>query len=494
LTKRRNIKRSLRGVAATLGLALLSGCSLGPDFAPPETGLPSKPFAAPGAAGPMAEAPNPDWWAIFRDPVLTSLEQQVGSANLDVRAATMRLAESRFERNVTASQQLPTINADAKANRENFSQNGLVSLFAPLVPAGQTFTIQPITDYYTGFDASWELDLWGHVRRQVEAANADVEASAEQRRGALVSALAEVARDYISLRGAQAQLAIARENIKISEDVLDVARERQRSGLQSALDTENAEAEIESVRAELPGLEQKESELINALSFLLDEPPGALRPKLATPRAMPVTPPSAPVGVPSELARRRPDIRAAEAQLHAATADIGVAVAAFYPTIQLNGVAGFDSLTLPKMWWASSLQYNFGPSIQLPLFNAGRLHGTLELRTAQQREAALTYHRTVLQAWHDVINALTAHRLERERNARLKAQVGHARLALDIARSRYGQGVEEYINVLNAQRTKLVGEQRLSESTTNLGLDLVQLFKALGGGWESAYPVMAQAK
>jgi NodT family efflux transporter outer membrane factor (OMF) lipoprotein len=494
LTGRRTIKRSLRGLATASGLALLSGCSLGPDFAPPETGLPSKPFAAPGAAGPLAEPPNPDWWAIFRDPVLTGLEQQVASANLDVRAATIRLAESRFERNVAASQQLPTINADAHANRELFSQNGLVSLFAPLVPAGQTFTIQPITDYYTGFDASWELDLWGHVRRQVEAANANVEASAEQRRGALVSALAEVARDYLSLRGAQAQLAIARENIKISEDVLEVARERQRSGMQSALDTENAQSQIESVKAELPGLEQRELELINALSFLLDEPPGALRPKLATARAMAVTPPAAPVGVPSELARRRPDIRAAEAQLHAATADIGVAVAAFYPSIQLNGVAGFDSLTLPKLWWASSLQYNFGPSIQLPIFNAGRLQNTVELRTAQQREAALTYHRTVLQAWHDVINALTAHRLEQERHARLKAEVDHARLALDIAQSRYKQGVEEYINVLNAQRTKLVGEQRLSESTTNLGLDLVQLFKALGGGWESAYPVTAQAK
>jgi len=208
---------------------------------------------------------------------------------------------------------------------------------------------------------------------------------------------------------------------------------------------------------------------------------------------LPWTPPAVPVGVPSELARRRPDIRAAEAQLHEATANIGVAVAAFYPSVQLNGVAGFDSLTLPKMWWASSLQYNFGPSVQLPIFNAGRLQNTVELRTAQQQEAALLYHRTVLQAWHDVVNALTAHRLEQERNARLKAQVVHAQRALEIARSRYKQGVEEYINVLNAQRTALLAEQRLADSTTNLGLDLVQLFKALGGGWETTFPVTAAA-
>ncbi|MCI4677243.1 efflux transporter outer membrane subunit [Rhodoblastus acidophilus] len=473
------------------GLAMLAGCSVGPDFKPPATGLPEKPFAAPGASGPLAAPPDPNWWSIFHDPILTGLEQQVAAANLGVRAATIRLAESRSERNVAASQQLPTINGDAKVNHENFSQNGIVSLMQPLVPAGQPFSIQPITDYYTGFDASWELDLWGHVRRQVEAANAEVQANAEQRRGALVSALAEVARDYISLRGAQVQLAIARDNLKISEDVLKVAQERQSSGMQSALDTENAAAQIESVKAELPGLEQRESELINALSFLLDEPPGALRSKLATPRPTPVTPPAAPVGVPSELARRRPDIRAAEAKLHEATANIGVAVAAFYPSVQLNGASGFDALTLPKMWWASSLQYSFGPSVQLPIFNAGRLKSTVELRTAQQQEAALNYHRTVLQAWHDVVNALTAHRLEQERHARLKAQVEHARLALDIARGRYKKGVEEYINVLNAQRTALFGEQRLADSTTNLGLDLVQLFKALGGGWETTFPVAA---
>lgn len=485
--------RLSRGLAALVGLSLLAACSVGPEFAPPDTGLPSKPFAAPDAGGALTAPPDPNWWGIFHDRTLTELENQVATANLDVRAATIRLAESRFQRNVAASQQLPTLNGDAKLNRENFSQNGLVSLFAPLVPAGQNFSIQPITDYYTGFDASWELDLWGHVRRQVESADANVQSGVEQRRGALVSAYAEVARDYMSLRGAQSQLAIARDNLKISEDVLQVTQERQRSGLQNALDTENAAAQIESVKAELPALEQKEAELINALSFLLDEPPNALRSRLGAPRAIPLTPPATPVGVPSELARRRPDIRAAEAQLHEATANIGVAVAAFYPSVQLNGVAGFDSLTLPKMWWASSLQYNFGPSVQLPIFNAGRLQNTVELRTAQQQEAALLYHRTVLQAWHDVVNALTAHRLEQERNARLKAQVVHAQRALEIARSRYKQGVEEYINVLNAQRTALLAEQRLADSTTNLGLDLVQLFKALGGGWETTFPVTAAA-
>jgi NodT family efflux transporter outer membrane factor (OMF) lipoprotein len=247
------------------------------------------------------------------------------------------------------------------------------------------------------------------------------------------------------------------------------------------------------VRAQLPPLEQQESELINALGFLLDQPPGAMRSRLGPPRKTPVAPAAAPVGVPSELARRRPDIRAAEANLHAATADIGVAVAAFYPTVQLNGVVGLDSLNLPTLWRASSLQYNFGPSVSLPIFNAGRLQSTLEMRKAQQQEAAIRYRRTVLQAWHDVVNALVAHRLEEQRQARLAAQYSHARQALDIARSRYRDGVTEFLSVLDAERTALAAEQQWAQSATNVALDEVQLFKALGGGWEQAYPVVAQA-
>ena len=205
--------------------------------------------------------------------------------------------------------------------------------------------------------------------------------------------------------------------------------------------------------------------MINALAFLLDQPPGALRAELATPRAMPVTPPAAPVGVPSELARRRPDIRAAEAQLHAATADIGVAVAAFYPTVQLNGGVGFDSLTLPKLWQANSLQYIFGPSIQLPIFNAGRLQNTVELREAQQQEAAITYHRTVLQAWHDVVNALVAHGFEQE-TPRPASGASRARPpgAGHRPNAATGRASTEYLNVLNAERTALLAEQRLARA------------------------------
>jgi NodT family efflux transporter outer membrane factor (OMF) lipoprotein len=469
-------------------MAIPSGCTVGPDFLAPDAGLPSRPFAAPDAGGRLTASPDPSWWSLFRDRTLTELENEVASANLDVRTATVRLAESRFQRGVAASAQLPGINADAKATRELFSQNGILSLIAPLSPTG-VVNVPAITDYNVGFDASWELDLWGHVRRQVESADAQVEMVAEQRRDALVSALAEVARDYVSLRGVQVQIGIAKDNLKIAQDVSRVAEERRAKGLQSALDSENAAAEIEAVRAQLPALEQQESELFNALAFLLDQPPGALRSKLGSLRANPLSPPAVPVGVPSELARRRPDIRAAEAQLHQATADIGVAVAAFYPTVQLNGVVGLDSLTLSNLWKGNSLQYSAGPSISLPIFNAGRLQNTVELREAQQIEAAIAYRKTVLRAWHEVVNALVAHRLEQGRRARLAAQYSHARLALDIARSRYRDGVTDFLNVLNGERTALQAEQQLAQSTTNVALDEVQLFKALGGGWENTFPV-----
>ncbi len=481
-------KRRVLALGALAGATLLSGCTVGPDFAPPDAGLPSRPFAAPDAGGRLTTPPDPSWWSLFRDRTLTELENEVASANLDVRTATVRLAESRFQRGVAASAQLPSINADAKATRELYSQNGILSLLAPLSPSG-VVNIPAITDYNVGFDASWELDLWGHVRRQVESADAQVEMVAEQRRDALVSALAEVARDYVQLRGVQVQIGIARDNLKIAEGVLRLAEERRAKGVQSALDSENAAAEIESVRAQLPALEQQESELINALAFLLDQPPGALRSKLGSLRANPLSPPAVPVGVPSELARRRPDIRAAEAQLHQATADIGVAVAAFYPTVQLNGVVGLDSLTLSNLWKGNSLQYSAGPSISLPIFNAGRLQNTVELREAQQIEAALGYRKTVLRAWHEVVNALVAHRLEQGRRARLAAQYSHARQALDIARSRYRDGVTDFLNVLNAERTSLQAEQQLAQSVTNVALDQVQLFKALGGGWEQTFPV-----
>jgi NodT family efflux transporter outer membrane factor (OMF) lipoprotein len=480
-----------RTIATLIAPLLAAGCTVGPNFVSPDPQLPQTSFMDDrGVAVADARLPpptDPAWWAVFRDPILTDLERRVADANLDARTARIRLAQSRFQRGVTAAAQFPSINGDAKYTRELYSQNGIVSLVSGLLPPGSSFNPGAINDYNVGFDASWELDLWGKVRRQVEAADAQVEQAADQRRDALVSSLAELARDYIQLRGVQMQIKIANDNLKVDRDILQFVQERQQRGLQNGLDVENAAAQVESIRAQLPTLQEQESQYINALSLLLDEPPGALQSELRRPRLVSPAPPRVPLGIPSELARRRPDIRAAEAQLHAATADIGVAVGAFYPSVQLNGTVGFDALDIRNLWKGSSLQYTVGPSVTLPIFAGGKLKSTLELREAQQQEAAITYHKTVLQAWHDV-NALVAYRLEQNRRARLRSQADHSRQALALARTRYSDGVTEFLSVLDAERSLLQAEQQHATSTTNVSLNLVQLFKALGGGSELTFP------
>jgi NodT family efflux transporter outer membrane factor (OMF) lipoprotein len=491
---------------AALAVAL-AGCTFGPDFVPPDPRLPADFYAGEPATDPwLQQPPDPIWWAVFRDPVLTDLERRVAAENLDVQTATIRLAESRFQRGVAAAAAFPSVNGDGQYQRELYSVNGpFFSPKGPFGPLGSAINrlLQasgqaplpvfplPFNEHYIGFDASWELDLWGRVRRQIESADAQVDQAAEQRRDALVSSLAELARDYIQLRGVQMQIRIAIDNLKVAQDVLMRAQERAIKGVGAGVDVENAAAQVENIRAQIPALEQQETQYINAVSLLLNQPPGGLRAELGRPKLVPLAPPRVPVGIPSELARRRPDIRAAEAQLHAATADIGVAVASFYPTVQLNGTVGLDSEDIRQLWQLNSLQYMAGPSVKIPIFAGGRLKNTLELRKSQQQEAAIEYQKTVMRAWHEVVNALVAYRLEQQRRARLRLQIEHSRQALAFARERYSNGVGDFLTVLDAERTLLYAEQQYAASTTNVSLNLVQLFKALGGGWEPTFPTLA---
>ena len=488
-------------ILATTALSLsLAGCnSVGPDFTAPTALLPKTSFLDNGSrvvsrvaiARATSSAPSDaEWWRVFHDPVLTALEDRVASQNLDVRTATLRLAESRAQRSVTAAAELPKLNGTGQYQRQQLSQNSYLSLLPAALTggAGTSAFAQPISNYAVGFDASWELDLWGHVRRQVEAADANLDASAEQRRDVLVSSLAEVARDYVQLRGTQALIRIARDNLAVDKEILGVTKVRQEKGLVTGLDTESAAAQVASIEAQLPQLQQQEVQQVNAISLLLDEPPLGLSAELMPAKSVPSNPPKVPIGLPSELARRRPDIRMAEAQLHAATADIGVAVAEFYPTVRLNGTPTLQALDAKNLFKGSSLQYVIGPSVTVPIFEGGRLKSTLVLREHQQQEAAIAYHKTVLQAWHDVVNAMTAYRTEQDRRVHLKNQVEHARAALVLARSRYAQGVAEFTTVLDDARTVLQAEQQLAQSTASVSTDLVALYKALGGGWALTYP------
>jgi NodT family efflux transporter outer membrane factor (OMF) lipoprotein len=316
-----------------------------------------------------------------------------------------------------------------------------------------------------------------------------VVASEESQRDTLVTASAELARDYVQLRGVQRKLEITRQNLDTDRQSLQLTQERATGGVTTDLDVAQAAAQVEQTAALLPSLQAQEAQLINAISFLLGDPPRAAEVELAAPRPVPPVPPRVPVGIPSELGRRRPDIRNAEALLHAATANVGVAVASFYPTVTLSASAAAQALQLHNIWnYPAALTYALGPSITMPIFEGGQLTRTLELRQAQQQEAALTYQRTVLNALHEMDNALTAYSTEQQRRDRLQQEVIQDQRALDLARQRYEQGVADFLQVLIVERDLLAAQEDLADSTTTVSTNLVQLYKALGGGWAADLP------
>jgi len=506
-----------RAAAGVLLLAV-AGCTVGPDFERPAS------FWSPaswfGTRQPKvlkdalvsALTPGPidaNWWSVFHDPELTSLEQRVAGGNFDVRTAVVRLAESRSSLGVTSAGLFPTLNANSSYTREKQSKNGVIGLFGgggsgggspgtasnglggtvgglPNTSGGAASA--PFDLYQVGFDASWEVDFWGRVKREVESARATLQASAEAQRDTLLTSLAELARDYIQLRGVQENIRITTNNLNTARQSERLTRERAQGGLGTDLDVANAAAQVANTQSQLPDLQAQEITLTNAIALLLGEPPDALTAELRQPKPIPMVPPHVPIGLPGELARRRPDIRQAEAQLHAAIANIGVAIGDFYPKVTLSGSVALQALSFNRAFNTGSNTYSLGPSVTLPIFQGGRLSRTLELRQGAQQESALSYQRTVLGALHDVNNAMTNYMSEQNKRRALQAVVKQNQIALNLSRDRYSQGIDTFLNVLDAERSLLAAQQQLTNSNTALGTDLVQLYKALGGGWEQQYP------
>ena len=498
-----------RCLAVLLAAAFpVAACTVGPDFeqaAPwysPTSWFEKRP-PKPVVSEAVAEPVDPAWWTLFGDPELTSLVSRVAAANLDVRVATVRLAESRASLGIARADLFPQSNANASATREQLSPKGVIGLGGSGGASTATnanglggrqggvpniSVTAPFNLFQYGFDASWELDFWGRVRRNVESVDAQLLASAEARRGAALTAMAEVARDYIQLRGAQRAIQINRDNTDTAQRSLKLTQDRAAGGLTTDLDVANAAAQLASTQAQLPNLQTQLSQLTNAIALLLGEAPHSLEAELTTPKPVPPVPKRVPVGFPSELARRRPDIRQAEAQLHAATATIGVAIGDFYPRVTLSGSLAIQAVNASDLGNWAAHTYGIGPSISIPIFEGGRLVRTLELRRAQEQEAAINYQRTVLQALHDVDNALTAYEGEQRRRAQLEQAVTQNRRAVGLARQRYTDGLADFLSVLDAQRGQLATEQQLADSTTAISTDLVQIYKALGGGWETEFP------
>lgn len=494
--------------------ALVGACTMGPNFTRPETTSP--------AAFPAAAASSPDvgsktvaraydgrqWWSVFRDPVLDRLVDEAQRQNLDLQTAALRIEEARAQRGSAAAQGRPSVSGMGLGGRQRSSENGLFSSLSggasqQGAAAGSgsgsssgsssgsgdsgaaAAAPSPYSDLFqVGFDATWELDLWGKARRGVEAADANI-VSAEQARGnARISLTAEVARTYLALRGAQRQRAIVMADIADQRQLLELTDSRSRHGFSAKADSVNQQAQLSASEAQLPPIDQNIAQAMNRLALLLALPPGALADRLGpVPQNDVALPPEVPVGLPGDLLRRRPDVLQSEADLHAATAKVGQAKAQLFPSITLGGVGGLQSIHADSLTdWASRFWIG-GAQVSIPIFEGGKLKAQIRTADAQMKEAALAWRSTVLGAYHEADNALEAYADEQRHAAALGRQLADARRADELMRSRHRSGFVSMIEVLDAQRQVHQAEQQALQSNVNASTDLVALYKALGGDW-----------
>ncbi|MDE8346730.1 MAG: efflux transporter outer membrane subunit, partial [Acidocella sp.] len=432
----RSVPRLKLKWVAPSGLALaLSGCMMGPNFHPPHPAVPAAFINdSPANAGPAyvtGDAVDPQWWNSFHDAELTSLETRAVAQNLDVQMATQRLLEAQAQAQIDGAVLYPNLGAAASYTREGPSKKGIFAAFGAAGGASTSAgsvangssrasgggaipgaTINALDLYQYGLQSDYDLDLWGKNRRAAEAAIAAAQASAEARRAALLNVEAQVASNYIQLRGTEYVLGIIQQNLDSANQLVNLTNERQQAGLTTALDVANARATAAQIQAQIPSLTATRDALIGQIGLLLGVTPEVLPAELTTPAAVPLTPPSVPVGMPGDLLRRRPDVREAEASLHEATAETGVAEADFFPDISLSGSVSLQALQFKNLNELAAITYAVGPNISIPLFEGGQLRGQLSLRKAQQRQAAIAYAKTVLTAYYQVDTALSAYSQE----------------------------------------------------------------------------------
>ncbi len=466
-----------------LGIGL-AGCIVGPDYQRPE-------IAAAPRRTPLETVDVPSrtvegkidstWWKTFRDSKLSSLVERLAAQNLDLKTAAERVVQSVAQRQVAVSQGLPHIEGQSLTTYNRQSPNGPLSLLTPAPGAPLEYAL-----FRDGLTSSWQLDLFGRVRRAVEAADANTLAAVENRHGVALAALTELAQNYMQLRGTQNRLEIAKRNLRLADENVDLVNTRFGSGVATTLDLAQARAQRATIAATLPPLRIQEAELINAIGLLLGDAPRALETELHRSRMLPRVPRKVPVGLPGTLVRRRPDVREAEAHLHEATAQTGVAVASFYPDVTLNGAVNLESLHLSNLFSPTSTAFAVGPSISIPIFEGGQLRGGLVLRESRQREAAIFFQKTVLRAWKEVDDALTAYREAQLRRAEIARSVTENQAALQAARQRYSEGAIDFLNVIATLAQLLQSENDLADSDTQIATDLVNLYRTLGGGWEVA--------
>jgi len=449
----------------------IAGCTVGPDYHPQEAKMPLGWASTTPIKTTPAYADIVDWWTKFNDPNLTSLVERATNTNLDLLQAQARIRQARAARGIAVGGLWPTADVSGSYERGRFPDSG-----------GSNAATRNL--FQTGLDAVWEIDIFGGVRRSVEAADADVKVAVEDHRDVLVTLVSEVALNYIELRGFQQEIVIAQNNLAAQQQTAELTRKRFQGGLVGSLDVANADAQVATTASQIPQLETAAQQAIYNLSVLLGLKPTALLKELSPTNSIPATPPDVPIGIPSELLRRRPDIRRAEAKIHGATSRIGVATADLYPKFNLTGSVNFQNDQLHGLINWKDRFWTVGPAVDWQIFSAGRVSSNIELQKALQQESVLAYQKTVFTALQDVENALVAYAKEHERRKLLVDAVAANRKVVELATQLYMHGQTDFLNVLDAQRSLFVSEDSLVQSTRNLSTDLVALYKALGGGWE----------
>lgn len=471
---------------------LLAGCAVGPHYRTPKTAVPEQwgEEARGGAAAkPIQQV---QWWNVFHDEKLNSLVERAVLSNLDLGLAEARIREARAARGFSIADLFPLVVGSSSYKHAQIKKptssasTGIVGTIGTITGVVGKENIKRQVDLYqAGFDASWEIDVFGGKRRAAQAAKADLDAARANRNGALVSLTAEVARNYLDLRGAQARLAIADTNIKGQQDTLDLTRARFQAGLTSELDVKRAEAQLSSTQSQIPNLQTASRLAVHRLGVLLGQAPSALSEELSQASALPETPPEVPVGLPSELLRRRPDVCAAERQLAAATARVGEAQSEWFPKFSLTGSLSAEASAADGLTMGANRIWSFGPSVRWSILDAAHIWSNVKLKNARQEEAMQQFQKAVLTALEDTENTLVAYANEQDRLHALQQTADANRQAVSMARELYGKGLVDFLNVLDGERSLYNAEDQLVESKTTVLTNLVALYKALGGGWEA---------
>jgi len=451
---------------ALLAALTLAGCAVGPDYQRPDVPVPTQWRLADGE---MRAVASPGWWRQFQDPVLDQLVEIALRENKDLKIASARIEEYLGRYAFTRADQFPRLDADASGDRTRTPGSSNVS-------GNSTIT----NNFQAAALLSFELDLFGRLRRATEAAQAELLATEEARRTVILALVTGVASNYVQLRSLDQQLAISRRTLETRAESLRIAQLRFKAGLTSELDVRQAEAEYQAAAVQIPQLESAIAQREDAISLLLGRNPNAIARGRTLDRLAPPTPPA---GLPSELLERRPDIRQAEQQLIAANANIGVAKAAYFPVISLTGLFGYISPQLEDLFQGPSRTWNFGGGLTVPIFTAGKIAGQVQVAEAVQQQALASYEKTIQTAFGEVEDNLIALRKGRERLQAQQAQTEAYRRYLKLAKLRYDNGYTSYLEVVDAERNLFNAELTTAQNQGDVLVALIGLYKAMGGGW-----------